>query len=44
MNNISVEEISDKKNLCVTKLHINSKKRELNENEFLERYKIKKGI
>jgi len=44
INNISVEEISDKKNLCVTKSYINSKKRELNENEFLEKYEIKKRI
>lgn len=43
LNGISVEEISDVKNLCVTKLHINAKKRELNEDEFIEKYKIKKS-
>ena len=42
INNISVGEISDIKNLCVTKSYINSKKRDLNEIDFIEKYKIKK--
>jgi hypothetical protein len=42
LNNISVDDISDIKNLCVTKSHLNSKKRDLNEDEFINRYKIKR--
>ncbi len=43
MNNISVDDISDINNLCVTKTYINSKKRDLNEIDFIEKY-IKKEV
>lgn len=43
MNNISVDEISNIENLCVTKSYINSKKGNLSEFEFIEKYKIKKS-
>ena len=42
INDISVENISDVSNLCVTKSCVNSRKRDLNEDEFLIKYKIKK--
>lgn len=38
-NKISFEEISDINNLCITKRSINSKKRNLNEKEFIESLK-----
>jgi hypothetical protein len=41
LNKISIDEISDISNLCVTKSYINSKKRELNEVDFLEKYNKK---
>lgn len=43
MNNISVDDISDINNLCVTKTYINSKKRDLNEIDFIEKH-IKKEV
>jgi hypothetical protein len=42
LNNISVDEISHINNLCITKSYLNSKKRDLNEDDFIKRYKIKK--
>ena len=44
LNKISIDEISDISNLCVTKSYINSKKRELNEVDFLEKYNKKDQI
>jgi hypothetical protein len=42
LNNIDIDTISSIDNLCVTKSYINSKKRELNESDFIEKYKLKK--
>jgi hypothetical protein len=42
INNINIDEISDIKNLCITKSYLNSKKKDLNEHEFIKKYKIKK--
>jgi hypothetical protein len=42
LNNISVDEISHINNLCITKSYLNSKKRDLNEDDFIKKYKIKK--
>jgi hypothetical protein len=40
LNNIPVEEISKIENLCITKRYINSKKRELIEEEFKKKYQL----
>ena len=42
INNIPLEEIGGKENLCITKSHINSQKRDLNESEYIDKYEIKK--
>lgn len=41
-NGIPFDEISNINNICITKSYLNSKKRDMNEDDFIKRYNIKK--